>query len=118
VQLARLASQPAVLFRPAHRILINFAAQKVATGKGLTLWRVDGESEVFLDDKMIHGRPGDMHEIKLKWHGFIEIDENRMTRLVMSANGSEKLKFARLFDMACQVRFGIIGEPVTSAEKK
>jgi hypothetical protein len=59
-----------------------------------------------------------MHEIKLKWHGFIEIDENRMTRLVLSADGSEKLKFARLFDMACQVRFGIIGEPVTSAEKK
>jgi hypothetical protein len=90
--------------------------QKVGTGKGLTLWRVEGESEVFIDDTMPHGRPGDMHEVKLKWHGFIEMDENRMTRLVLSAGGSEKLKFARLFDMACEVRFGILGEPVAVDE--
>ena len=96
----------------------DFGAQKVGTGKGPTLWRVEGESEVYIDDKMRNWRPGDMHEVKLKWHGFIEIDENRMTRLVLSADGSEKLKFARLFDMACQVRFGIIGEPVTPDEKK
>ena len=77
-----------------------------------------GESEVSIGDKIIHGSPGDMHEIKLKWHGFIELDENRMTRLVLSADGSEKLKFTSLFDMACQVRFGFIGEPVTPHEKK
>jgi hypothetical protein len=94
----------------------DFGAQKVGTGKGLTLWRVEGESEVFMDK--MHGRPADMHEVKLKWHGFIEIDENRMTRLVLSADGSEKLKFVSLFDMAGPVRFGIIGEPVTPDEKK
>jgi hypothetical protein len=55
-----------------------------------------------------------MLEVKLKWHGFIEMDEKRMTRLVLSADGSEKLKFARLFDMVCQVRFGIIGETVAA----
>ncbi len=91
----------------------DFGAKKVGTGKGLTLWRVEGESEVFIDEKMAHGSPGDMHEVKLKWHGFIEINENRMTRLVLSASGSEKLKFASLFDMACNVRFGVLGEPVT-----
>ena len=99
-----------------------FAAQKlasrVASAPGVTLWRVEGDSEVFIDDKMAHGSPGDMHEVKLKWHGFIEIDQNRMTRLVLSAGGSEKLKFARLFDMACDVRFGILGEPVTANEVK
>jgi hypothetical protein len=90
----------------------DFRAQRVGTGKGLTLWRVEGESEVSIGDKMIHGSPGDMHEIKLKWRGFIELDENRMTRLVVSARGPEKLKFVSLFNMACNVRFGILGEPV------
>jgi hypothetical protein len=100
----------------------DFGAQKVASrdasAPGGTLWRVEGESEVFIDDKMIHGRPGDMHEVKLKWHGFIEIGENRMTRLVLSAAGSEKLKFTSLFDMACEVRFGILGEPIAADKKK
>lgn len=90
----------------------DFEATKVETGKGPTLWRVEGESEVFIDEKMAHGSPGDMHAVKLKWHGFIEMDGNRMTRLVLSASGAEKLKFGRLFDMACEVRFGILGEPV------
>src|SRR5262249_51990396 len=82
-------------------------------GKGPTLWRVEGESEVFIDD--INGRPGDMHEVKLKWHGFIEIDENRITRLVLSADGSERLKFVSLFNLNCQVRYGIIGEAIVGA---
>ena len=67
--------------------------ERSATGKGPTLWRVEGESEVFIDEKMANGGPGDMHEVKLKWHGFIEMDGNRMTRLVLSAAGKEKLKF-------------------------
>ena len=100
----------------------DFSAQKVASqvalAPGVTLWRVEGESEVFIDEKMIHGRPGNMHEVKLKWHGFIEMDGNRMTRLVLSASGSEKLKFVSLFDMACDVRFGILGEPVTADKKQ
>jgi hypothetical protein len=93
----------------------DFGAQKVATGKGLTLWRVEGESEVYIDDKTRQWRPGDMHWVKLKWHGFIEMDENRITRLVLSADGSERLKFVSLFNMNCQVRFGIIGEAIAGA---
>ena len=100
----------------------DFGAQKVASrvalAPGATLWRVEGESEVFIDEEMAHGRPGDMHEVKLKWHGFIEMDGDRMTRLVLSAGGFEKLKFVSLFDMACDVRFGILGEPVTVAKAK
>ncbi len=108
----------------------NFAATEVGTGKGPTLWRVEGESEVFIDAKMANGGPGDMHAVKLKWHGFIEMDENRMTRLVLSASGAEKLKFQSArgkdeikvasllgghpIDMECGVRFGIIGAPVAA----
>jgi hypothetical protein len=106
----------------------DFGATKVGTDKGLTLWRVEGESEVFID-KMATAGPGDMHEVKLKWHGFIEMDGNRMTRLVLSADGKEKLKFnsargkdenevaslpgGHRLDMACAVRFGILGEPAS-----
>ncbi len=81
---------------------------------------------------MANGGPGDMHEVKLKWHGFIEMIGNRMTRLALSANGTEKLKFqsargkdeikvasllgGHRIDMECGVRFGIIGQPVAANE--
>ena len=112
----------------------DFGATKVGTGKGPTLWRVEGESEVFIDEKMANGGPGDMHEVKLKWHGFIEMDGDRMTRLVLSASGKEKLKFqsargkiesevailpgGHRIDMECGVRYGIIGEPVPIKKAK
>jgi hypothetical protein len=105
----------------------DFKAAKVGTSKGSTLWRVEGESEVFIDEKMATAGPGDMHEVKLKWQGFIEMDGNRMTRLVLSAGGKERLKFnsargkdenevaslpaGHRIDMACDVRFGFLGEP-------
>ncbi len=102
-------------------------ASRVALASGAALWRVEGESEVFIDDRMANGSPGDLHEVKLTWHGFIEMDGSRMTRLVLSAGGTEKLKFGSArgqhdnevavlntghrIDMACAVRFGILGEP-------
>jgi len=108
----------------------DFGATKVRSGKGPTLWRVEGESEVFIDEKMANAGPGDMHEVKLKWHGFIEMDGNRMTRLLLSADGNEKLKFnsargkdenevallpgGHRIDMSSAVRFGIVGEPAGS----
>lgn len=103
-----------------------FAATKVGTGQGPMLWRVEGESEVFIDEKMANGGPGDMHEVKLKWHGFIKMDGTRMTRLVLSAGGKEKIKFnsprskngnevallpgGHRVDMDGEVRYGFLGE--------
>jgi hypothetical protein len=112
----------------------DFGAQKVASrvalAPGVTLWRVEGESEVFIDERMANGGPGDMHEVRLKWHGFIEMNGDRMTRLVLSACGSEKLKFqsargkneievallpgGHRIDMACKVRYGFLGEPAAA----
>jgi hypothetical protein len=113
----------------------DFGAQKVASrvalAPGVTLWRVEGESEVFIDEKMANGGPGDIHEVKFKWHGVIEMDGNRMARLLLSADGMEKLKFrsalgkddknevaslpgGHRIDMACGVRYGILGEPAGS----
>jgi hypothetical protein len=105
----------------------DFRATRVRNGKGPTLWRVDGESEVFIDN-MANAGPGDLHEIKLRWRGFIEMTGDRMTRLLLSAGGKEKLKFnsardaednevsslpaGHRIDRSCGVRFGMIGEPV------
>ena len=103
----------------------DFWARKTGPGKGPTSWRVEGESEVFIDERMTHGIPGDMHEVKLQWHGFIQMDGDRMTQLVLSASGKENLKFQSAlhkagdcrFDLTGAVRFGILGEPVTPDKK-
>jgi hypothetical protein len=105
----------------------DIGATKIRTGKGPTLWRVEGESEVFIDEKMANAGSGDMHEVKLIWYGFLEMEGNRITGLVLSAGGKEMLKFnsarskdrnevaslpgGHPIDMACEVRYGILGEP-------
>jgi hypothetical protein len=68
------------------------------------------------------------HEVKLTWDGLIDIQNNRITRLLVRARGSEKLRWdnpafkmtndvaclpgGHPIDLACEVRYGIIGEPV------
>jgi hypothetical protein len=104
-------------------------AQRVDGGKDL--WRVEGKTDVFgkaaeAGDKGLH------HEVKLTWEGYIELDGKRLTRLLLAARGTEKLKWGtqalaaraktgdavailsagRFMDMECGVRYGIIGEPV------
>jgi hypothetical protein len=114
--------------------LCNFSATNVGGANGPALWRVEGESEAFIYEKMANGGPGDLHEVKLKWHGFIEMDGHRMTWLVLSAAGWERLKFqsarradvpevailpgGHRVDMNCEVRFGIIGEAAHAGGKK
>ena len=108
----------------------DFVAHRTASAPGVTRWQVEGESEVFIDEVMANAGPGDMHEVKLKWQGFIEMDGKRVSRLVLSAKGTEKLKFnsargkepnevamlpgGHRIDMDSGVRFGILGEPVAA----
>lgn len=101
----------------------HFVAQKVGPGKGRVLWRVEGDSEAFIDDKMNHGIPGDLHEINLKWQGFMEMAGDHMAALVLSARGKENLKFQSAqggsrFDMAGSVRFGVLGESASGATER
>src|SRR5207245_9525057 len=84
------------------------------------------DAHVAIDHRAAAG-PGEIHGRQRRWHGFIEMDGKRMTRLVLSATGKEKLKFnsargkdenelaslpgGHRIDMACDVRFGFLGEP-------
>lgn len=72
------------------------------------------------------------HEAQLAWNGLIEMNGGRIVRLLLLAEGSEKLKWgdkaseavvdvARLpgghpVDLACKVRYGFIGTPVPADE--
>jgi hypothetical protein len=103
-------------------------------GDGPSLWRIEGDSEV-VSELAINGNG--VHDVKLTWEGFIEMDGEGLTRLVLSARGSEKLQFAkddhplkrekrdevaflpggRPIDLAGGVRYGIIGEGATADEE-
>ena len=113
-------------------------ASRVASAPGVSLWRVAGKTEVIGNG----GKPGGnfvyRNEVKLDWEGFIEMDGNRMTRLLLTASGTEKLKYgteglkaaaklvpevsnmtgARYIDLECGVRYGNIGEPVAADKVK
>jgi hypothetical protein len=110
----------------------EFWAQMVGT----TGLRIEGQSAAAGASR---GGGGDgrfwEHEVKLVWEGLIEVKGDRITRLLLLARGAEKLRWgnkraavfkgsvdvARLpgghaIDLACAVRYGLIGEPVAAAE--
>jgi hypothetical protein len=110
-----------------------FWGQRVqADRNGAVRVHIDGKSEVV--GVAGEGKNGDgpvwQHQVKLAWEGLIEITGNRMTRLLLVARGTEKLKrenknedLGRLrwgravfIDLDCGVRYGIIGEPVPPEE--
>lgn len=111
----------------------DFWAEKMASSSGPPTWRLEGRSDVFTDE-MANAGPGDLHEVRLTWAGFIQMDGSRMTRLLLSARGTEKLKFGssrggnenaaaslpagRRIDMECGVRYGVLAEPVEVAGVK
>jgi hypothetical protein len=99
--------------------------------------RIEGKSEARGvqrgDQKGYAGRLW-QHEVTLAWEGIIEMKRDRMSRLLLVARGSEKLKWGnipskselqaqrnvilewagRTSDLSCGVRFGIVGEPVAA----
>ena len=111
----------------------TFWGQKVqADGNGPVRVHIDGKSEAA--GVAASGQNGDgplwQHQVKLAWEGLIEMKGNRMTRLLLVARGTEKLKrgnkneesgqlpggHAVFIDLDCGVRYGIIGEPVPAEE--
>jgi hypothetical protein len=113
----------------------EFWAQKVDAGGPVRL-RVEGRSEAAGASREGEGGDGRLwrHEVKLAWEGLIELQEGRVTRLLLLARGSEKLRWGntlagwkggadvtrlpagRPIDLACEVRYGIIGEPAPAGE--
>ncbi len=99
-------------------------------GKG---WRLDGESEI-TSELHVNGRG--VHNIKLAWQGYLELRGSRVTRLLLTAHGREKLEFAkddhplkhakrdevaflpagRPVDRDGRVRYGIVGEPASAEQ--
>ena len=114
----------------------EFWAQSAGTGDDdHALIRIDGRSNAAGPSregervgKQVDGRLW-KHEVKLVWEGVIETRERRISRLLLTASGSETLMWKGTFrgldesnvarlpaghpiDLACAVRYGIIGEPL------
>jgi hypothetical protein len=113
----------------------TFWGQKVqadANGRAPVQIQIVGESQV--EGAGPDGQNGDgepwKHKVILAWSGLIEMKENRITRLLLVARGTEKLQRVNkgqeaaqhpgrhtvFIDLECGVRFGIIGEPVPDDE--
>ena len=101
------------------------------------VFRIEGRSEAVggLDASGAGGRSDGrvwQHHVKLTWEGFIDVQGDRVIRLLLAARGSEKLRWgnpalqavsdvARLpagrpINFMGEVRYGIIGEPVAGRE--
>jgi hypothetical protein len=113
-----------------------WARQVGAGGQGPARLRVEGRSEAVGASRDGGGNDGRLwqHEVRLVWEGLIEMQEGRMTLLLLLARGSEKLTWgnklrellgpvdvARLpaghpIDLACEVRYGLRGGPVAADE--
>ena len=99
-----------------------------ADGNGRMQIHIDGKSEVagVAGDGQKGNGPSWQHQVNLAWEGLIEMQGNRMTRILLVARGTEKLKrgnkneepgrHAVFIDLNCGVRYGIIGEPVRADE--
>jgi hypothetical protein len=105
----------------------SFTARPVGSAKGVAAWRVDGQSDAYIGAEMANAGPGDMHEIKLIWHGLLEMHGPRLSRLLLTAVGTERLRYqssrdreppqvsilpgGHRIDQDCRVRYGIIAAP-------
>src|SRR5579864_9513697 len=115
----------------------EFWGQRVDAGaSGLARIRVEGKSEATGTSRGGTANDGRrwQHEVKLEWEGLIETRGNRITRLLVLARGSEKLNWGNMLayandlsdvarlpgghpiDLACEVRYGILGEPIPAEE--
>ena len=93
-------------------------------------WRVEGKSDV---QGELQGRGGHEHAVRLEWNGYLRMEGGRMTRIVLGARGTEKLKYGRFMsgrggsnrdlelkslpagrpiDLDAPVRYGVIGATV------
>jgi hypothetical protein len=96
-------------------------------------WAVEGHTAVAASDTGRHGDGASFeHEVTLDWTGYITTKDGRITDLVLSARGTERVKWeskgfgdsndvsrlpaGRPYNFTSPVRFGIIGAPVPESE--
>lgn len=56
-------------------------------------WKISGESETYNGEGMANSGPGDLHRVKLRWNGFVNVKDGSVVEIVLKAEGSEQLKF-------------------------
>jgi hypothetical protein len=113
-----------------------WARTEMANARGVVRLRIDGQSEAAGATSAGDSADGRLwqHEVKLTWEGLIDMSGKRVSRLLLVARGSERLKWANknerlkvradvtslpaghAIDQSCGVRYGIIGEPVAAQE--
>ena len=107
----------------------EFWARRTSGKDGKSLLRLDGTSHLVTDAAPQGGVMHFRHAVKLKWEGFLELDGSRITRLLLSGEGTERLSWAapqppagtlsevaflpagRSIDFDGKVRYGLIGKP-------
>ena len=100
--------------------------------------RIEGKSNVAggQDTRGNRRRDGRVweHRVKLQWRGFVDIEDQRVARLVMVAGGDERLRWGNArfklslesdaehlmaghpIDLECKVRYGLFAEPCSPDE--
>ena len=116
----------------------EFWAQRIGDGKQEPVQvRITGRSHVAGSDAVV-GRRTDgrrwEHSVKLEWEGYLEVQDDRITHLVMAADGHEKLEWGnplarlttrnviqnlpagRTLNVDCGVRYGLTAVPCSADE--
>jgi hypothetical protein len=100
----------------------------VASPAGDGLWRLEGRTTV---TAKLHVNGEGVHDVALRWTGFLATADGRIARLLLCGEGREKLVFengvrdgdeasflpgGRRIDQECGVRYGIVAVPGTNEE--
>lgn len=104
----------------------RFLAREISEENGETLYRVVGKTEVTSE---LNTNATGIHEVSLKWKGFIKVGETSITNITFYGYGREKIKWGldivddgnevkhlpvgRSLNIDCDVRYGVIGEPIS-----
>ena len=107
----------------------EFWVQRTSGKDGKSLLRLDGTSHLVTDAAPQGGLQHFRHSVKLTWEGFLEVEGNRITRLILSGEGTERLSWSapqppagslsevaflpagRFINFDGKVRYGLIGKP-------
>jgi len=115
----------------------TFNAKRVSVADNSVTLHVTGTSDVSggqgAEGTRTDGRHWE-HRVQLEWEGYIDLNVSRITRLVMSAHGDERLRWGNAawlatsepdvahlpaghpIDMDCGVRYSIVAEPCCDDE--